>query len=57
MEYSIIVYKQLINYAIPIAEIRWTGPPPNSLRFAHRHGGDFVEIKSLEEYVETLELV
>lgn len=54
MESVIIVYKWLGKYATPVAEIRWTGEPPkNGIKFANKHGGDMIEIQTLDEYIET----
>jgi hypothetical protein len=53
MEYVITVYRLP---RVPISEIRWTGKlPKDGTRFAIKHGGDFIEIESLEEYVDTLD--
>jgi|WetSurMetagenome_2_1015567.scaffolds.fasta_scaffold01440_12 hypothetical protein len=53
MECVLIIYK---NH-IPLAEIIWTGDLPKSLKaFARKHGGDSVEIQSLDEYKELNEI-
>ncbi len=59
MDCIITVYKRLTrDYAIPIAEIPWTGEFHRShVRFAKQHGGDFIEIQSLDEYRETVDQV
>ncbi len=45
----ILVYRN--NRLLPIAEIEWTGDfNQDPVRFAHRHGGDYIEVN-----VETLE--
>ena len=57
MEYIITVYKWLTDdYATPVAEIHWTGEFRRSrARFARQHGGDFIEVQSLEEHKESIE--
>jgi hypothetical protein len=58
MDCIITVYKWLTDdYATPVAEILWTGEFHKShSRFAKQHGGDFIEIQSLEEHKESVEL-
>ncbi len=54
MDCIITVYKWLTrDHAIPVAEIRWTGGFHRShAHFAKQHGGDFIEIQSLDDYME-----
>jgi hypothetical protein len=54
METVITVYRYLnFNHALPVKEIKWTGAfTKNPTKFAKKHGGDFIEIQSLEEYME-----
>ncbi len=57
MEYVITVYKKLVDGRIePISVIRWTGRfYKNPKIFAKKHGGDFIEIQPLYEYLENSE--
>ncbi len=57
MERIITVYRRLTNgYANPVAEIHWTGEfHKDHVRFAKRHGGDFIDIQNLDEHQELVE--
>jgi hypothetical protein len=55
MECVITVFKRLNRErVIPIAEIQWVGDlPARPHEFARKRGGDYIEIQTLEEYLET----
>lgn len=56
MEYVITIYKNLNGKPIPISIIKWTGIfHRNPRSFAKKHGGDFMEIQTLEDYLDLVE--